>query len=189
MTTLDDLMAMIRGVEAMLNDFHSENKSKFSKLLEGQRELYRFLGVPVDDGEAALPPVNQIFKRYHDRHPINFARLHGLIASRFVCRIRYVYEWFALWKVFYELRLLENTTLTAFARQMFLWYPDAPKTCQADSIGDYSSGYLGQTPSVLWDEQAYIKNIKGNQSRAAYKRIRLWTDELREMLRITLRIS
>lgn len=189
MTTLDDLMAVIRGVEAMLNDFHSENKRKFGRLLEGQRELYRFLGVPVDGDDGALPPVNQIFKRYHNGRPIDFVRLHELIGSRFVCRIRYAYEWFALWKVSCELRLLENTTLTAFARQMFLWYPDAPKMCRADSIGDYSGGYLGQTPSPLWDEQAYINNIKGNQSRAAYKRISLWMEELREMLRLSLRIS
>lgn len=189
MTTLDDLMTIIKGVEVMLNDFHSENKRKFSKLLEGQRELYRYLGVPVDDGEGALPPVNQIFKRYRDGRPIDFTKLHDLIASRFVCRIRYAYEWFALWKVFYELKLLESSTLTAFARQMFLWYPDAPKMCRADSIGDYRSGYLGKTPSSLWDEQAYIKSIKGNQSRSAFKRLCLWNEELREMLKISLRIS
>ena len=61
--------------------------------------------------------------------------------------------------------------------------------CRADSIGDYSSGYLGQTPSALWDEQTYIKSIKGNQSRTAFRRISLWNEELREMLRISLRIS
>jgi hypothetical protein len=91
--------------------------------------------------------------------------------------------------VFYELKLLESTTLTAFARQMFLWYPDAPKMCRADSIGDYRSGYLGKTPSSLWDEQAYIRSIKGNQSRSAFKRISLWNEELREILKISLRIS
>ena len=152
MTTIDDLMALIKGVETMLNDFHSEDRRRFSRLLEGQRELYRFLGVPVDDEAGELPPVNQIFKRYHECRPIDFARLHQLIGSRFVCRVRFAYEWFALWKVFYELKLLENTTLTAFARQMFVWYPDAPKMCRADSIGDYRGGYLGKTPSTLWNE-------------------------------------
>ena len=189
MTTIDDLMALIKGVETMLNDFHSEDRKKFSKLLEGQRALYRFLGVPLDDEAGGQPPVNQIFKRYHDRRPIDFAKLHYLIGSRFVYNIRFAYEWFALWKVLYELRLLENTTLTAFARQMFVWYPDAPKMCRADSIGDYRSGYLGETPSTLWDEHDYIMSLKGNQSRTAFKRICLWNDELREMLRISLRIS
>ena len=32
-------------------------------------------------------------------------------------------------------------------------------------------------------------SLKGNQSRTAFKRICLWNDELREMLRISLRIS
>ena len=89
----------------------------------------------------------------------------------------------------YELKLLENTTLTAFARQMFVWYPDAPKMCRADSIGDYRGGYLGKTPSTLWNEHDYIMSLKGNQSRTAFKRICLWNDELREVLRISLRIS
>lgn len=189
MTTIDDLMALIKGVEAMLNDFHSEDRRRFSRLLEGQRELYRFLGVPVDDEVGGQPPVNQIFKRYHECRPLDFARLHQLIGSRFVCRVRFAYEWFALWKVLYELKLLENTTLTAFARQMFVWYPDAPKMCRADSIGDYRGGYLGQTPSTLWNEHDYIMSLKGNQSRTAFKRICLWNDELREILRISLRIS
>ena len=64
MTTIDDLMALIKGVETMLNDFHSEDRRRFSRLLEGQRELYRFLGVPVDDEAGEQPPINQIFKRY-----------------------------------------------------------------------------------------------------------------------------
>ena len=189
MTTIDDLMAVIRGVEVMLNDFHSENKREYSRLLENQRKLYQFLGVPVDDGKDVLPPDNQIFKRYHDGRPIDFVRLRDLIGSRFVCRIRYAYEWFALWKVFYELKLLESTTLTAFARQMFAWYPDAPRMCSADSIGDYRNGYLGKTPSSLWDERCYIKSLKGNQSRTAFKRISLWMEDLREMLKISLQIS
>ena len=189
MTTIDDLMALIKGVETMLNDFHSEDRRRFSRLLEGQRELYKYLGVPFDEDANELPPVNLIFKRYYERRPINFIKLHHLIGSRFVCKIRFAYEWFALWKVLYELKLLENITLTAFARQMFVWYPDAPKMCRADSIGDYSGGYLGQTPSSFWDEHCYIKNLKGNQSRVAFKRISLWNEELREMLRIFLRIS
>lgn len=189
MTTIDDLMALIMGVEAMLNDFHSEDRRRFNRLLKGQRELYRYLGVPLDEGEDMLPPPNQIFKRYHERLPIDFTKLHHLIGSRFVCKIRFAYEWFALWKVLYELRLLEDTRLTSFARQMFVWYPDAPKMCRADSIGDYRGGYLGQTPSSLWDEHSYLKNLKGNQSHTAFKRICLWNDELREMLKISLRIS
>ena len=28
MTTIDDLMALIKGVETMLNDFHSEDRTK-----------------------------------------------------------------------------------------------------------------------------------------------------------------
>lgn len=189
MTTINDLVELIRRVDAMLNEFHSEDRKKFSKLLEGQRALYRFLGVPLDDEADELPPVNQIFKRYHELRPIDFSKLRHLIGSRFVYKIRFAYEWFALWKVLYELKLLENTTLTAFARQMFVWYPDAPKMCRADSIGDYRSGYLGETPSTLWDEHCYIKRLTGNQSRAAFKRICLWNDELRETLRISLRIS
>lgn len=189
MTTIDDLMALIKGVETMLNDFHSEDRRRFSKLLEGQRELYRFLGVPLDDEAGELPPANLIFKRYHERRPIDFTKLHHLIGSRFVYKIRFAYEWFVLWKVLYELKLLENTTLTAFARQMFVWYPDAPKMCRADSIGDYRGGYLGQTPSTLWNEHDYIMSLKGNQSRSAFKRICLWNDELREVLRLSLQIS
>ena len=110
-----------------------------------------------------------------------------MLATRFVSQVRYAYEWFSLWKVFYEMRLLERTTLTDFARQMFVWYPDAPKMCTADSLGDYRSGYLGETLSTLWDEQAYRDNIRGNQSRSAFSRISLWNQELREILKLSLR--
>jgi len=81
----------------------------------------------------------------------------------------------------------ERTALTDFARQMFAWYPDAPKMCTTDSVGDYRSGYLGQTPSMLWDEQAYRDSIRGNQSRTAFGRISLWIHELREILKLSLR--
>lgn len=187
MTTLDDIKNAIDGVTAMLNDLRSDEKRQFSNICEKQRDIYRFLGIPDTDSALRQQPVNQIFKRFHQGRPIDFLRLRDTLAVRFVTRIRYAYEWFSLWNVFYELRLLERTTLTDFARQMFVWYPDAPKMCTADSIGDYRSGYLGQTPSTLWDEQSYRNSIKGNQSCTAFSRISLWNEELREILRSSLR--
>ena len=187
MTTLDDILNAIDGVTVMLNDLRSEERKRFSNICERQRDIYRFLGIPDTDDGTRQQPVNHIFKRFHNGRPIDFLRLRDMLATRFVSQVRYAYEWFSLWKVFYELRLLEHTTLTDFARQMFVWYPDAPKMCTADSLGDYRSGYLGETPSTLWDEQAYRDNIRGNQSRSAFSRISLWNQELREILRLSLR--
>ena len=187
MTTLDDILNAIDGVTVMLNDLRSEERKQFSSICERQRDIYRFLGIPNTDDGVRQQPVNHIFKRFHNGRPVDFLRLRDMLATRFVSQIRFAYEWFSLWKALYEMRLLERTALTEFARQMFAWYPDAPKMCTADSIGDYRSGYLGQTPSTLWDEQAYRTSIRGNQSRTAFGRISLWSHELREILRLSLR--
>ena len=156
MTTLDDILNAIDGVTVMLNDLRSEERRRFSNICERQRDIYRF--------GTRQQPVNHIFKRFHNGWPVDFLRLRDTLATRFVSQIRFAYEWFSLWKALYEMRLLERTTLTDFARQMFAWYPDAPKMCTADSIGDYRSGYLGETPSTLWDEQAYRDNIRQPES-------------------------
>lgn len=186
MTTLDDIINAIRGVEEMLNDFHSEDKMKFNKVFEKQKQLYQFLGVPVEEHNALNQPVNYIFKKYYECHPINFLRMRKMLDQRFVCQIRFAYEWFALWNACYEMKILEDSTLTSFSRQMFIWYPDAPKLCKPDNIGDYSSSYLGKTPSAYWDERTYIHQMKGNQSRKAFRCISHWNEELREVLKTSL---
>mgnify|MGYP006916080888 CR=1 FL=1 len=184
MTTLEEVLEAVRGMEAALNRHHSEDKQLFSRLLEGQRRLYQFWGIPTDEEQQpAELPVNLIFKKFHHGRPINFRVMRDMLATNFVIHIHFAYEWFALWKVLLELQLLENTKLSDFSRQMFYWFPDAPKMCKADSMGDYRSGYLGNTPSTLWNEKQYLVNLKGNQSQNAFRHIALWNENLKELLK------
>ena len=85
----------------MLNDLRSEERKQFSSICERQHGIYRFLGIPDTDDGLRQQPVNHIFKRFYDGRPVDFLRLRDILATRFVSQIRFAYEWFSLWKVFY----------------------------------------------------------------------------------------
>jgi len=117
------------------------------------------------------PLVNTVLKRNHNGRPMDFARLQTVVANIFVKEMKYGYEWFALWRVLYDLRLLEVTTLTAFAAQMRQWYPHVHKACCADTMGDYYNRYLGTTPFTLWDEAEFVRRKTSKQSVSGFRRL------------------
>lgn len=115
------------------------------------------------------PLENTILKKNHNGKRIDFQALHKMLGESFIDEIKFGYEWLAPWRMLYDLSLLEDTTLTAFAEQMNKWYPDAKKPCSADSMGDYSNPYLGSTAFVLWDENEFKKRKTSKQSINGYR--------------------
>lgn len=115
------------------------------------------------------PLENRVLKKNHNGKSIDFQALHKMLGESFVDEIKFGYEWLAPWRILYDLSLLEDTTLTAFAEQMNKWYPDAKKPCNADSMGDYFNPYLGSTAFVLWDENEFKKRKTSKQSINGYR--------------------
>jgi hypothetical protein len=106
-----------------------------------------------------------------------------MLGESFVDEIKFGYEWLAPWRMLYDLSLLEDTTLTAFAEQMNKWYPDAKKPCSADSMGDYSNPYLGSTSFVLWDENEFKKRKTSKQSINGYRLLYNDCEAIKEALK------
>lgn len=141
-------------------------------ILQGKASEY---GLEVDYSQTELLQegkfeiTNRIFKKNHNGKCIDFLALHKILRESFVDEIKFGYEWLAPWRILYDLSLLEDTTLTAFAEQMNKWYPDAKKPCSADSIGDYYNPYLGSKAFVLWDEDEFKKCKTSKQSVNGYR--------------------
>jgi hypothetical protein len=105
------------------------------------------------------------------------------LGESFVDEIKFGYEWLAPWRMLYDLSLLEDTTLTAFAEQMNKWYPHAKKPCSADSMGDYCNPYLGSTAFVLWDENEFKKHKTSKQSINGYRKLYNDCEAIKEALK------
>ena len=129
------------------------------------------------------PLENTILKKNHNGKRIDFQALHKILGESFVDEIKFGYEWLAPWRMLYDLSLLEDTTLTAFAEQMNKWYPDAKKPCSADSMGDYSNPYLGSTAFVLWDENEFKKRKTSKQSVNGYRLLYNDCEAIKEALK------
>jgi len=129
------------------------------------------------------PLENTILKKNHNGKRIDFQALHKILRESFVDEIKFGYEWLAPWRMLYDLSLLEDTTLTAFAEQMNKWYPDAKKSCSADSMGDYSNPYLGSTAFVLWDENEFKKRKTSKQSVNGYRLLYNDCEAIKEALK------
>ena len=114
---------------------------------------------------------NRILKKNHNGKPIDYQELHKRIETSFVAEIKYGHEWLSLWRMLFDLKLLEDTTLTAYAEQMNKWYPNAKKPCCADNMGDYYNPYLGTTAFVLWNEEEFKKRKTSKQSISGYRRL------------------
>lgn len=129
------------------------------------------------------PLENTILKKNHNGKRIDFQALHKMLEESFVDEIKFGYEWLAPWRMLYDLSLLEDTTLTAFAEQMNKWYPDAKKSCSADSMGDYSNPYLGSTAFGLWDENEFKKRKTSKQSINGYRLLYNDCEAIKEALK------
>jgi hypothetical protein len=126
---------------------------------------------------------NRILKKKHNGKPIDFLALHKRIETSFVAEIKYGYEWLSLWRILYDLSLLEDTTLTACADQMNKWYPNAKKPCCADSMGDYFNPYLGTTAFAQWDEEEFKKRKTSKQSISGFRRLYNDCETIKEALK------
>ena len=129
------------------------------------------------------PLENKVLKKNHNGKCIDFQALHKLLGESFVDEIKFGYEWLAPWRMLYDLSLLEDTTLTAFAEQMNKWYPHAKKPCSADSMGDYCNPYLGSTAFVLWDENEFKKHKTSKQSINGYRKLYNDCEAIKEALK------
>lgn len=129
------------------------------------------------------PLENTILKKNHNGKRIDFQALHKMLGESFVDEIKFGYEWLAPWRMLYDLSLLEDTTQTAFAEQMNKWYPDAKKSCSADSMGDYSNPYLGSTVFGLWDENEFKKRKTSKQSINGYRLLYNDCEAIKEALK------
>jgi len=130
-----------------------------------------------------LPLENRVLKKNHNGKRIDFQALHKMLRESFVDEIKFGYEWLAPWRMLYDLSLLEDTTLTAFAEQMNKWYPEAKKPCNADSMGDYFNPYLGSTAFVLWDENEFKKRKTNKQSINGYRLLYNDCEAIKEALK------
>ena len=126
---------------------------------------------------------NHVLKKNHHGKPIDFQALHKCLETSFVAEIKYGYEWLSLWRMLYDLNLLEDTTLTACAVQMNKWYPNARKPCCADSMGDYYNPYLGTTTFALWDEAEFKRHKTSKQSITGYRRLYNDCEAIKEALK------
>ena len=131
-------------------------------------------------GEELLE--NTILRKYQNGHRIDFHALCMAINQCFVSQLQYCYDWLALWRVLYDLKLLEDTHLEAFAKQMNKWFPGLAKPCKSDSMGDYAKPYLGYTPHKQWTEAAFRQHQTKKQSISGYIRLRNLCTTLTEAL-------
>lgn len=126
--------------------------------------------------------TNRIMKKYYDGHPIDFDMLHDIIGDCFVSNLEYKYDWLALWRILYDLTLLEDIHLTSFSKQMNEWYPGAAEPCTDDAMNNYSNPYLGITPHDRWTEEAFRLHQTKKQSLNGFWRLKNLCDMLEKQL-------
>ncbi len=124
-----------------------------------------------------IKEANFVFKKFKDGFPIDFGNLHEWLDKNFVYQLNANYEWFALWRIASDMRLIESgqTKISVFVEQMNKWFPDAPHPCKASEINRYKRGYLGNTPFKDWNEWCFRESIedkkKCKQSRAGFSNL------------------
>lgn len=146
--------------------------------------------VSVPTAERPSQLRNAIFKSSvidpdtHQQRELQLVRLYNWIGEHFVSRLSARYEWFALWRMLYDKKLIEGTRAmtSKFAKQMNDWYPDAPYPCIEGEVNRFRNGYLGQTPFSLWDENAYLSKLHGKQSYSAFRQLYDLCEDLKNTL-------
>ena len=146
--------------------------------------------VSVPTAERPSQLRNAIFKSSvidpdtHQQRELQLVRLYNWIGEHFVSRLSARYEWFALWRMLYDKKLIEGTRAmtSKFAKQMNDWYPDAPYPCIEGEVNRFRNGYLGQTPFSLWNENAYLSKLHGKQSYSAFRQLYDLCEDLKNTL-------
>lgn len=141
-------------------------KSRWDTLKQ-MRKAAKNQGYNEGDNEQ---PANLVFKKNYDGKPIDFFTIRKAIEVKLVNDIKYQYEWYAAYKILYDLKLLEELKLTSFAEQMNKWYPDAKVPCDAEAFGDYATGHTGMNFS-RWDEEKFMAEKKKNQTKKGFRKL------------------
>ena len=115
-------------------------------------------------------PVNLVFKKNYNGKPLDFFTIRKYLEVKLVKDIKRKYEWYSGYRIFDDLRLLEELALTSYAEQMNTWFPDAKVPCDADALGDYATGHTSKNHN-LWDEATFLKEIKNNQSKRGFRKL------------------
>lgn len=113
---------------------------------------------------AAVAP-NQIFIKNYNGKPIDFEMLRKLLYDCYVANVRFKYDWYAPYKFFNDIRILNDTGLKPFAKQMNTWYKELADSykCDAEALSDWNCGYTCETHYNLWKRDAFLKNRIGKK--------------------------
>lgn len=134
---------------------------------------------------AAVAP-NQIFIKNYNGKPIDFAMLRQLLYDCYVVNVRFKYDWYAPYKFFNDIRILNDTGLKPFAKQMNAWYKDLADNhkCDAEALSDWNYGYTGETHHNLWNlEVFYNKRIGKKQTTKGFQRLLTHITALKEQFK------
>lgn len=126
-----------------------------------------------NDGDERVvneQPENLVFKKNYNGRPIDFFTIRKYLEVKQVKDIKHKYEWYSGYRIFDDLKLLEELKLTSYAEQMNTWFPDAKVPCDADALGDYATGHTGKNYN-LWDEETFLNEMKNNQSKKGFRKL------------------
>lgn len=131
-------------------------------------------------------PQNYIFNENQDYGLLDLRALRKWIKDHFIHHVKAKYEWFALWRVLKDNKLLVNgrTKATDYVRQMKEWYPNESFDGVEDAINIYKSGYLGEKSFQKWDDDQFRKYRKAKQAVSGYSRLYRLCMDLNEELKI-----
>ena len=117
--------------------------------------------------------TNLIFVGMHKGSKLDLDKLREWLEENFVSRVVRYYDWFALWRFLkdHEIIRKDRYEVTAFVKQMRCWYPEAKLEKAEEAVNLYKSGYLGDTPFRLWDEQVFEQKKNTKQSIKGFRRL------------------
>lgn len=160
-----------------------QKERKISQLEQETAELKRIKTMP--QLRNVIFKTTFIDPETHRERELQMESLHRWIGEHFVSRVTAKYEWFALWRVLYDKKLIEGSRAmtSKFANQMNDWYPEAEHRCDEGAVNRFRSGYLGQTPFSLWNENAYLSKLSGKQSYSAFRHLYGLCEDLNNTLK------
>ena len=128
-------------------------------------------------------PVNLVFKKNYNGKPLDFFTIRKYLEVKQVKDIKHKYEWYSGYRIFDDLKLLEELALTSYAEQMNTWFPDAKVPCDADALGDYATGHTSKNYN-LWNEETFLKEIKNNQSKRGFRKLSGLCHDIKDAMKI-----
>ena len=129
---------------------------------------------------------NHIFIKNYNGKPIDFEMLRKLLYDCYVANVRFKYDWYAPYKFFNDIRILNDTGLKPFAKQMNVWYKDLADShkCDAEALSDWNCGYTGDTHHNLWEREVFLKNRIGKkQTDKGFQRLLTHITALKEQFK------